>query len=102
LVATATYEDVPPISTARKRWDTKTPSAWSMAAAVAVWPHHNISSGSSDSRAAGAALLLCAATVATKTLAATAMAGAQTTINNPLKATDATATEMATTTTIKM
>ncbi len=37
-----------------------------------------------------------ATAVATKTPAATAMAGAQTTINNQLKAATATATEMAT------
>jgi hypothetical protein len=39
---------------------------------------------------------LCGSAVATKTPAATAMAGAQTTINNQLKATAATAMEMAT------
>ncbi len=43
-----------------------------------------------------------AATVATKTLAATATAGAQTAINNKLKGAEATATKMMMATSIKM
>jgi hypothetical protein len=73
-----------------------------MVAVAAVWKHCSGSGGNGGSRAAEAVLLLCAATVATKTPAATAMEGAQTTINNPLKAVEATATEMATMMTIKM
>jgi hypothetical protein len=65
--------------------------------AAAVWRHCGVSGGSS---AAGAVLLLHAATVVTKIPAATAKMGAQTTINNQLKAAEATATETATTTTI--
>ncbi len=49
----------------------------------------------------GAVLPPRVATVATKTLVATAMAGAQTTINNQLITVAATATETAMTTTIK-
>ncbi len=56
---------------------------------------------SGNSRAAGATLLPCAATVATKTPTATAIVGAQTTINNPLKAAEATAMETVTTRTVK-
>ncbi len=80
-MAAATDKAVPPISMAGKRWDITTPLVWSMAAAAAVWRHCGVSGGS---RAVGAVLLLGAATVATKTTAATAMVGAQTTINNPL------------------
>jgi hypothetical protein len=54
------------------------------------------------SRVAGAVLPLHAAMVATKTPAATVMVGAQTTINIPLNAAEATVTETATTTAIKM
>jgi hypothetical protein len=86
MVAAATDKAVPPISTAKKRWDTTTLSAWSMAAAVAVRRHCGISG---SSRAAGAALLQCTAMVGTKTPMAKAMVGAQTTINNPLKAAEA-------------
>ncbi len=70
-----------------------------MAAAAEVWWHHSISSGS---RVAEAALPLRAATVATKTPAATAMAGALPTINNQLNAAAAMAMETTTTTTNKM
>jgi hypothetical protein len=69
-----------------------------LAAAAEVWQHHSISGGS---RAAGAALPPRAATVATKTPAATAMAGALPTINNQLKAAAAMAMEMTTTMTNK-
>jgi hypothetical protein len=75
------------------------PAAASLAAAAEVWRHRSISDGS---RAAGAALPLRATTVATKTLAATAIAGALPTINNQLKAAVAMAMEMTTTTTHKM
>ncbi len=68
-----------------------------LVAAAAVWRHCGISG---SSRAAEAALPPHAAVV-TETSAATAMAGTQTTINNPLKAAEATAMETATTTTIK-
>jgi hypothetical protein len=54
-------------------------------AAAAVWRHHGVSS------VAGAALPPRATAVAMKTPVATAMAGAQTTINNQLKAAAATA-----------
>ncbi len=94
----ATNKAVPPISTAGKRWDTTTPLVWSMAAVAAVWWHRGISS---NSRAAGAALPPRAATVAMKTPAATAMVGAQTTINDPLKEAEATVMETVMTTTIK-
>ncbi len=67
-------------------------------AAAEVWRHHSVSGGS---RAAGAVLPPCAATVATKTLAATAMAGALPTINNQLNAAAAMAMETTTTTTHK-
>jgi hypothetical protein len=60
---------------------------------------HRVVSGSS--RAAGAALPLCAAMVATKTPATIAMAGALPTINNQLKVAVAMATEMVTSTTIE-
>ncbi len=60
--------------------------------------HRGISGGS---RAAGAALPPCTATVATKTPAATAMAGALPTINNQLKAAAAIATETVTSRTIE-
>ncbi len=69
-----------------------------MAAAVEVWPHHSISSGS---RVAGAVLLLRAAMVAMKTPAATVMVGALPTINNQLKAAAAMVMETMTTTTHK-
>jgi hypothetical protein len=69
-----------------------------LAAAVEVWWHCSISGGS---RAVGAVLLPCPATVATKTLAATSMAWALPTINNQLNAEVAMAMEMATTTTNK-
>jgi hypothetical protein len=62
-----------------------------------VCRHCSVSGGS---RLAGAALPPCA-TVATKTPAATAMAGALPTINNQLKAAVAMAMEMMTTTTHK-
>jgi hypothetical protein len=61
--------------------------------------HCSVSGGS---RVAGPALPLRAATVATKTPAVTAMAGALLTINNQLKATAAMATETVTSTTIEM
>jgi hypothetical protein len=67
-------------------------------AAVKVWQHRSVSDGS---RAVGAALLPRAATVATKTPAATAMAGALPTINNQLNAAAAMAMETTTTTTNK-
>jgi hypothetical protein len=66
---------------------------------VEVWRHRSISGGS---RAAGAALPPRAATVATKTPAATAMVGALPTINNQLKEAAAMAMETTTTTTNKM
>jgi hypothetical protein len=69
-----------------------------LAAAAEVWRHHSVSSGS---RVVGAALLPCAATVAMKTPAVTAMAGALPTINNQLKAAVAMAMETTTTTTHK-
>jgi hypothetical protein len=69
-----------------------------LATAATVWRHCGVSGGS---RAAGAALPPHAAMVGTKTTAATAMAGAQTTIINQLKAAVAMATETATMTTIK-
>jgi hypothetical protein len=56
-----------------------TPAAAGLAAVAEVWWHCSVSGGS---RAAGAALPPRAATVATKTPAATAMAGALPTINN--------------------
>jgi hypothetical protein len=64
--------------------------------AVAVWWHRGISS------VAGAALLPHATAVATKTPASTAMAGAQTTINNQLNVVAATVMEMATMTAKRM
>ncbi len=70
-----------------------------MVVAADVWWHHNVSG---NSRAAGAALPPPAATVATKTPAATAMAGALPTINNQLKAAASMAMETRTTTTHKM
>ncbi len=70
-----------------------------MAAAVEVWRRCSISGGS---RAAGAVLPPRAATVATKTLVATGIAGALPTINNQLKAAAAMAMETTTTTTNKM
>jgi hypothetical protein len=73
-------------------------AAAGLAAAVEVWRHHSIINGS---RAARAALLPHAATVATKTPAATAMAGALPTINNQLKAAAAMAMETTTTMTNK-
>ncbi len=75
-----------------------TTAAAGLAAAEEVWRHHSISGGS---RAAGAALPLRAATVATKIPMATAMVGALPTINNQLKATTAMAMETTTTTTNK-
>jgi hypothetical protein len=75
------------------------PEVASLAAAAEVWRHCSISGGS---RAAGAALPPRAAIVATKTPAATAMAGALPTINNQLKAAGAMAMETTTTTTNKM
>ncbi len=60
--------------------------------------HRGVSGGS---RAAGAAPPPRAATVATKTPAATVMAGALPTINNQLKAAVAMATETVTSTTIE-
>jgi hypothetical protein len=71
-----------------------TPAAASLAAAAEVWWRCSVSGGS---REAGAALPPHAATVATKTPAATAMAGALPTINNQLKAAAAMAMEMMTT-----
>ncbi len=68
-----------------------------LVAAGAVWCHRRISGGS---RVAGATLPPRAAKVVTKTPAATAMVGAQTTINNPLKAAEAMAMETATTRTL--
>ncbi len=70
-------------------------AAAGLVAAVEVWRHCSISS---SSRAAGAALLPCTATVATKTPAATAMVGALPTINNQLKAAVVIAMETRTTT----
>jgi hypothetical protein len=67
-----------------------------LVAAVEVWWHHSVSSGS---RAAGAALPLRAAREAMKTTAATAMAGALPTINNHLKEAAAMAMKTTTTTT---
>jgi hypothetical protein len=75
-----------------------TTAAADLAAVVEVWQHHSISGGS---RVAGAALPPHTAMVATKTLAATAMAGALPTINNQLKAAAAMAMETMTTTTHK-
>jgi hypothetical protein len=74
------------------------PAAADLAAAVEVWRHCSVSGGS---RAAGAALPSRTATVATKTLAATAMAGALPTINNQLNAAAAMAMETTKTTTNK-
>jgi hypothetical protein len=74
-------------------------AAAGLAAVVEVWQHHSISGGS---RAVGAALLLRAAPVATKTPAVTAMVGALPTINNQLKAAAAMAMETTTTTTNKI
>jgi hypothetical protein len=73
-------------------------AATGLAAAAEVWRHRSVSGGS---RAAGAALLPCAAMVMTKTPAATAMAGALPTINNQLKAAAAMAMETTTTSTNK-
>ncbi len=70
-----------------------------MAAAAAVCLHRGVSGGR---RAARAVLPPCAATVAMKTLAAAAIAGAQTAINNKLKAAEAMATEMVMAMSIKM
>jgi hypothetical protein len=67
-------------------------------AAAEVWQRCSVSGGS---RAAGAALLLRATTLATKTPAATAMAGALPTINNQLKVAVAMAMETTTTMTNK-
>jgi hypothetical protein len=75
------------------------PAAVCLVAATVVWQHRGVSGSSS---AAGAALPPRAVTVATKTMATIAMAGAQTTINNQLKVAASLATEMATRTTIKM
>jgi hypothetical protein len=69
-----------------------------LAAVAEVWPQCSISTGS---RGVGAALPPRAATVATKTPVATAMAGALPTMNNQLKAAAAMAMEMTTTTTNK-
>jgi hypothetical protein len=74
-------------------------AAAGLTAAAEVWRHHSVSGGS---RVAGAALPPHAATVATKTPAATAMAGALPTINNQLKAAAAMAMETMTTMTHKM
>jgi hypothetical protein len=74
-------------------------AAAGLTAAAEVWRHHSASGGS---RVAGAALPSRAAMVATKTLAATAMAGALPTINNQLKVAAAMVMEMTTTTTHKM
>ncbi len=76
-----------------------TPVVAGLAAAAEVRWHRSVSG---DSRAVGAALPPRAATVATKTPAAIAMAGALPTINNQLKAVVAMAMEMTTTTTNKM
>jgi hypothetical protein len=73
-------------------------AAAGFAAAVEVWWHRSVSGGS---RAVGAALPLRTATVATKTPAATAMAGALPTINNQVKAAAAMAMETTKTTTNK-
>jgi hypothetical protein len=75
-----------------------TPAAVSLAAAAEVWQRCSISG---SSRVAGAALLPRPATVAMKTPAAIAMAGALPTINNQLKAAAAMAMETTTTTTNK-
>ncbi len=69
-----------------------------MAAAAEVWRRCSISGGS---RAKRAALPPRTAMVATKTPAATAMAGALPTINNQLKVAAAMAMETTTTTTNK-
>ncbi len=69
-----------------------------MAAAAEIWRNCSVSGGS---RVAGAALPLRAATVATKTPAAIAMAEALPTINNQLNAAAAMAMETTTTTTDK-
>ncbi len=74
-----------------------TPAAAGLVTAAEVWRHRSISGGS---RAAGA-VLPRAATVATKTPVATAMAGALPTINNQLYAAGAMAIETTTTTTNK-
>ncbi len=66
-----------------------------MATAAEVWRHCSVSGGS---KAAVAALPPRAVTVATKTPAATVMAGALPTINNQLKAAATIAIETATTT----
>jgi hypothetical protein len=66
-----------------------------LAAAAEVWRHHSVSG---SSRAAGAVLPPRAATVATKSPAATAMAGALPTIKNQLN--EAAAMAMETTTTV--
>ncbi len=75
-----------------------TPTVPGLAAAAEIWRHRNVSGGS---RAAGAALPLRTASVATKTLAVTAMAGELPTINNQIKAAAAMAMETTTTTTNK-
>ncbi len=77
----------------------RTLPAAGLGAAASVWQHRGISS---SSRVAGAALLPRATMVATKKPAATAMAGAQTSITNQLKAAATMAMETATTTTPKM
>jgi hypothetical protein len=85
----------------QRRWQgsgSSVAAAASLAAATAVWWHCGISG---DSRAVGAVLPLHTYTVAMKPLVATAMAGAQTTINNQLKAAAATAMEMGATMTTK-
>ncbi len=74
-------------------------AAAGLAATMVVWRHLGVSG---CSRVARAALLPCAAMVVTKTPAATAMAGAKTTVNNQLKVAAATAMETALTMTIKM
>jgi hypothetical protein len=74
-------------------------AAAGLAAAAEVWRHHSISGGS---RVVGAALLPRVAMVGTKTLVATAMAGALPTINNQLKAAAAMAMETTTTMTHKL
>jgi hypothetical protein len=72
-----------------------TPVAAGLAAAAEVWRHRSISS---DSRVTRTALLPHAATVAMKTPAATALAGALPTINNQLNAAAAMAMETTATT----
>jgi hypothetical protein len=76
-----------------------TPAEAGLAAAAEVWRHCSVSG---SSRATEAALPPRATTVGTKTLVATAMAGALPTINNQLKAAAAMAMETTTTTTHKM